>query len=88
MIDLEQMRQRAALCAEVTLPGEMLRELLDHIAELEARLTESEKAAYDIDETIQHQKQRIAELEAEVESYRCGNGGIVVVSRTDKDPAA
>ena len=60
MIDLEQMRQRAALCAEVTLPGEMLRELLDHIAE----------------------------LEAEVESYRCGNGGIVVVSRTDKDPAA
>lgn len=36
------------------------------IQQLEARLAESEKAAYDIDETIQHQKQTIEQLEAKL----------------------
>lgn len=36
------------------------------IQRLEARLAESEKAAYDIDETIQHQKQTIEQFEARV----------------------
>ena len=43
---------------------------LDRIAELEARLIESEKAAYDVDETIQYQKQIIAKLEAQIAGYK------------------
>ena len=89
IVSLEADVDRMAWKTSPAMAQATIDQLVKRNDQLEARLAESEKAAYDIDETIQHQKQTIEQLEARVkdleeESRQWEKGSLVALLRENK----